>query len=107
MTLNRTNHINDGMNISQTLLVMFIAMLSFDPALQAGKLTEEEVETRCAEIKKKAAAGDKDDDCLIFLLEEGIVGFFNCDCCFGAVAGIDFCFFGQGEEFFSDGSQQL
>jgi hypothetical protein len=57
MTLHRINHINDRMNISQTLLVMFIALLSLVPSLQAGKLTEEEAEAKWAEIKKKAAAG--------------------------------------------------
>jgi len=41
MTLHRINHINDRMNISQTLLVMFIALLSLGPTLQAVDLPPE------------------------------------------------------------------
>ena len=33
-------------------LVMFIALLSLDPTLQAGKLTEEEAEVKRAAIRK-------------------------------------------------------
>jgi len=43
----------------------------------------------------------------IELLEERIVFFFSGDCSCWAVAGVDLCFSGEGEEFFSDAVEQL